>query len=360
MGLLSRLGAVFRPETRETDSYTRSIVEASLAVAQGSQRAVADRTAAVEFGVGLLARCFAVALVEPTELAAVLTAARREELARRLLLTGNYVAGIDVDTMGSIALQPASTYDLRGGPSEASWRYWLDLPGPSTSIQRFSPTEGVVHVRIGADPVRPWEGVSPLVNAGLSSALLARMELRTGQEANAQVGYLLPMPDGTAEESITALKADLKALNGKVALVESMSAGHGQGQRAAPPSDWRLQRMGAEIPDANVNLRRQAGADVCAALGIPAALYVGADGATVREAYRQLLVSTLQPLAELVAEELTRKLELPGVRFNFRKLAAADVAARARAFGSLVQAYSSAGAEDVDLERLETLAGLNE
>lgn len=359
MSLLSRLGAVFRPEPRETDSYTRSIAEASVAAAQGSQRAVVDRTAAVEFGVGLLARCFAVALVEPAELAPVLPASRREELIRRLLLTGNYVAGIDVDSDGRLALQPASTFDLRGGPAESSWRYWLDLPGPSETVQRFLPSRGVVHVRIGADPVMPWMGVSPLVNAGLSSALLARIELRTGQEANARVGHLLPVPDGTSDESIDALKVDLGALEGKIALVESQTAGHGQGRQAAPSSDWRLQRLGAEFPEGNINLRRQAGADVVAALGIPAPLFVAADGATVREAYRQLLVSTIQPLAELVAEELARKLEIPSVRFNFRRLAAADVAARTRAFGSLAQAYSAAGVE-VDLARLETLAGLNE
>ena len=359
MNLLSRIGSAFRPEARETDSYTRSVANAALLAAQGGQRAVAERTAAVEFGVGLLGRCFAAAIVEPAEIADVLTAARREEMARRLLLTGNYVAGIDVDAMGRFIVQPASFYDLRGGPSESSWRYWLDLPGPSTSIQTFSPSEGVIHVRIGADSVRPWEGVSPLINAGLSAAMLARLENRTGQEVNARVGYLLPVPDGTGDESIEALRADLKELAGGVALVESQSAGHGQGRTAAPPSDWRLQRIGPEIPEGNVNLRRQAGADVCAALGIPAALYVGADGATVREAYRQLLVSTLQPLAVLIADEINRKLEVP-VRFNFRRLAAADVAARARAFGSLAQAYSSAGVESLDLDRLEMLAGLDE
>lgn len=359
MSLLSRLGAVFRPESRETESYTRNISEALLAAAQGDNRAVAERTAAVEFGVGLLARCFAAAIVEPAPLAMAMTAARREEMARRLLLTGNYVARIDVDGRGALALQPASFYDLRGGPAERSWTYWLDLPGPSSSDQRFSPSEGVVHVRIGADPVRPWQGISPLVNAGLSSALLARLELRSGEEAGAQAGYVLPVPDGTSDESIVALKADLLALRGKVALVESQSAGHGQGQRAAPPSDWRLQRMGADLPQGNAEVRRQAGADVCAALGIPAALFVGADGATVREAYRQLLTATIQPLAQLIGEELERKLELPAVRFNFRRLSAADIAARARAFSSLVQAYQ--GAEEApDFDRLALLAGLDE
>ena len=53
-------------------------------------------------------------------------------------------------------------------------------------------------------------------------------------------------------------------------------------------------------------------------------------GATIRESYRQLLTSTLQPLAVLFADEIERKLETLGVKFNFSRLAAADVAARAR------------------------------
>ena len=75
-----------------------------------------------------------------------------------------------------------------------------------------------------------------------------------------------------------------------------------------------------------------------------------------------LLVSTIQPLAQLASEEFTKKLDLPGVRFNFRKLQAADVAARARAFGSLAQGYVAAGVEsqDIDIPRLEKLAGLDE
>ena len=92
---------------------------------------------------------------------------------------------------------------------------------------------------------------------------------------------------------------------------------------------------------------------MCAALGVPAALYVGADGATVREAYRQLLVSTLQPLAQLAGAELERKLELPAVRFNFRRLAAADIAARARSYHVLTVA-------GMDGPRAELLSGLAE
>ena len=151
----------------------------------------------------------------------------------------------------------------------------------------------------------------------------------------------------------------MAAIAGNLALVETTSAGMGQGRNAAPQLDWKQQRIGAEFPEGNIGMRREVGANVVSAMGIPAPLYVGADGATIRESYRQLLTATLQPLAVIVAEELQRKLEIGTVRFNFRRLAAADIAARARAFGSLAAAYKAAELE-FDVKRLETLAGLDE
>ena len=106
------------------------------------------------------------------------------------------------------------------------------------------------------------------------------------------------------------------------------------------------------LPGGTVTHRRLVGGDVCAAREVPAALYLGADAATVRGAYRQLLVSTIQPLAQIFGEEPKRKLETP-VRCNFRWLAAADVAAGARAYGILVRA-------GIESERAEGLSGLSD
>ena len=361
MRLLSSLGQVFRPVSQKVESragFTDTALEDALNIATGNAQSVAEQTAAAEFAIGLLSRCFAAAIVEPDGIGPALPAAFRADLARRLLIRGEALYAIEVNSLGVIRLLPASSHDIAGGPDESSWRYYLDLPGPTELETRRLPGRAVVHVRIGNDPATPWKGCSPLENAGLTARVLARLEHRTGQESGAQVGYLLPVPDGTSDEATDALKKDLKGLEGKVALVESRETGS-VSRAAAPPSDWRLQRFGAAIPEGNVALRRQVGADVCAALGIPAALFVGADGATVREAYRQLLVSTLQPLGVLIGDELERKLELPAVRFNFRRLAAADIAARARAYGTLIQADVAAGLE-VDRDRAALLAGLNE
>ena len=95
--------------------------------------------------------------------------------------------------------------------------------------------------------------------------------------------------------------------------------------------------MGAQVPEPHIALRSEVGRDVCSALRIPGALYSGTDGGSSREAYRQLLTATLEPWAEIIKAEFREKIGYP-VEFNFKRLAAADIAARARSYGTLIAA----------------------
>ena len=72
-----------------------------------------------------------------------------------------------------------------------------------------------------------------------------------------------------------------------------------------------------------------------AACGVPLSLAIDSDGTGQRESYRRLLHSTVVPLAKIVSEELTDKLETD-VSLSFDSLFAADLSGRARAFQSLV------------------------
>ena len=119
----------------------------------------------------------------------------------------------------------------------------------------------------------------------------------------------------------------------------------------APNQDWKPKRLGTSIPEGHMQLRPDVARDVCAALGIPPALYAGDDGGSAREGYRQLLTSTLEPYAAIIGAEFKGKIGYP-VSLNFRRLAAADIAARARAYGTLV-------ASGVDKEDAAQVAGLD-
>lgn len=84
-------------------------------------------------------------------------------------------------------------------------------------------------------------------------------------------------------------------------------------------------------------LRSDVGRDVLAAAGCPPAMFQPTDGTSAREGMRQFLHLGLQPLAALVQAELRDKLDAPELALSFDSLFAADLAGRARAFGSLVK-----------------------
>ena len=83
-------------ETENRAAYTDALIASVLASAQGNLTARAERSAAVEFGVGLIERCFAVSNVTPESLSRVtLTPLALSRMARQLILTGNSVSAID-------------------------------------------------------------------------------------------------------------------------------------------------------------------------------------------------------------------------------------------------------------------------
>ena len=338
----------WKSEKRDTD-FTGAVIEAALSAARGhGGNASAAKVAATVFGVGLLSRGFATAKVNPPM--DFLDASALARIARSLLLTGNSLHSIDVDLQDGLALIPAVWWDIGGGIRETSWRYRLDMAAPGgRTTTRTVAGDGVIHCRMNESLVEPWRGVSPLTEAGLSAALLANLETRMSEEAKGRVGYLLPIPEGISDEGQTQLRADLGSLAGGVKVVETTSAGAGSGRSNAPLNDWKPQRLGADFPVANVELRKEVGGDVLAALGVPSALMSG-EGAASREAWRHVLVTTLTPMGRLVETELSRKLEMP-IEITFPSLATVDIAARARAYASLTGA-------GMDAAKAERLAGL--
>ena len=317
----------------EERSYTDAIVDAMLAAASNTPVDV-GQLAAAEFGAGLVGRAFALAQPEPE--VPLLTPVYLESVARSLMLRGNSVAAIDVSLERGLDLLPALDWDIVGGPSPASWLYRLELAGPSRTERRAVLPAGVIHHRIGQDSSAPWQGRSALQRAGHTAKLASYLESRMSEEATARTGHLLPIPK-LSDDQQTQLKADLRSLAGQVAIVESTAQNFGGGPAGAPLSDWLPKRFGATIPAGNLQARTEAAADVLASMGIPRSLWVGADGGAMREGYRLLLTSLIQPLGHSMESELREKLGI-NVRFNHDRLAAADVTGKARAVGSLVAA----------------------
>lgn len=77
-----------------------------------------------------------------------------------------------------------------------------------------------------------------------------------------------------------------------------------------------------------------------------------AEGTAQREALRRFLHVGLEPLGEIVAAELARKLDMPSLRLDISPLIASDVAGKARAIQEMVEA-------EIDLSQAVMIAGLD-
>ena len=327
-----------RAETR-TSGYSDLLVSALVTAATetgGGPAAIG----AVEAAAGLWARSFAAARVTPANaVTAALSPATLAFVARELCRRGESLHVIDVRG-GRVRLIPAFTWHVDGGPDPASWRYRVTAVGPSTTTTRTIPAAGVVHVRYAVEPGRPWQGLAPLVYAAQTRRLGVNLETSLADETGGPVGSVIPVPEGHQQETpdgetdpFAKLKADLAALKGHPALVETMAGGFGD-RGGRPDSDWRPRRIGADPPAALSDVRAGVTLAILAACGIPPALAGEGDGTAQREALRRFLHTTLDPLGRLVSAELSDKLDVT-VTLDFGSLFAADVQGRARAWRAL-------------------------
>ena len=341
-----------RAEVRES-SYTDTLV-ASIVARAGGGVVSPNATGAVEASAGIVARCFAAATVSgPAALAGSVTPLVLSTIGRALIRSGEIVLLIDVSHDGRVRLVPAADWNITGDWEPETWDYRLNLSGPSRYTTRANvPAESVIHARYQVDPDRPWRGIGPLQSAALAGKLSAETAAALGDAESGPRGQLLPLPVDGEDDTVTALKADMRALAGKLAFVESVKTMHPGAAGSAPSGDWMPRRVGADPPAAEVELLTAASAEVYAACGVPVALFATGEGTAQRESFRRLLHATVQPLARIVSAELSAKMDAD-VALSFDTLFAADLSGRARAFQSLVKA-------GMDLSKAAGLAGLME
>ncbi len=325
-------------EKRES-SFTDALVTQILATASGASLALPTTIAALETAANLYARAFAAAKVQgPAWAQVALSPACLGMIGRALIREGEIVLAIDAAD-GELRLWPAADHDVTGGYDPAGWVYRLNLAGPSYLATRTVGAEGVVHVRYAADPARPWRGVGPLDSARTTGALAASLEQRLSEEAGGPVGHLLPVPadggDGGDGDPLAKLKADVRAARGRPLLIETTSAGWGEGRANAPNQDWQPRRLGANPPATLPVLRDAASMAVLDACGVPRALAESADGTAAREGWRRFVMGAVEPLLGIVGAEVSRKLET-AVSFDLGGLWAHDLQGRASAFQRLV------------------------
>ena len=337
-----------QPEVRTAGGYTEiKLLDQFTRAVSGNVRHGA--LGGLQCAAGAVARAFAAAevegddgLLDPTTLYAMGFDLVREGQTLWLLEAGT----------GRLRLSRASTGSdvYQGAAAEASWTYRLTLPGPSITHTIRASADQVIHVRQNSDPTCPWRGRSGLSVAQASGGLAASLVHALTAEGEVPSLRIIPQPFGQSQPAADSIRAAVNT-GLRLALPETTASGGGAGRSSAPLTDWKSYTIQPEYMAAGVELHALALQETAGVCGLPAPMVPGsaAAGPAHREAFRQFVALTVQPLVRILEAEVSRVLERP-VRLTHNQLASADVASRARAFKSLVE-------NNIDHERALALVG---
>lgn len=319
--------------------FTAEIMAARESYLSGS-RGVADLTGTVQGCVSLWEGALSIADVSGTDL---LTRRDMALLARSVALRGEAVFLIRGNRLLPVADWDLSTRD--GIPR--AYRVSISEAGGGRSETALAAE--VLHIRIGADPVAPWAGQAPLRRSSLTANLLQEVEGALREVyANAPIAsQIVPFPESNGID-LDEMGRDFSGKRGRVLMRESVQVSAAGG--AAPVQDWKPQNTTPSIegvmPRETLDAARSS---ILNAFGVlPALVDKAAQGPLVREAQRHLAGWTLQPIAELVAEEASAKLGDPVKIDTMRPLQAYDAGGRARAASAVIEALARAGEVGVD------------
>ena len=344
------------PWTRKTEnyqdtSYTDALVSALIRQVRGQTAGaiLPSETGALESAAGLVGRAFMSAGIEGDPMyAKALTPSILELIGRALVRRGDAV--FYIDTSDGLTLLPAQTHSIDGGPMPSSWVYDITLAGPG-QLRTMRPVraEGVLHFRYGCDVETPWRGNAPLGVARGIGDLLSEINTYLKQESAKPRGAFLSTPKDGEDPTLDALKADVRTAAGAMLFVETMATVWESG---GPPvvKEWQAQNFGPTMGGGMVEAAKMARSEALAALGVNEALFMGADSAALREAWRLALFGLIAPLGNLVQSELKAKLD-PSVGLTWTELRASDLAGRARGFKAMVDGGKS-------VEEATRIAGL--
>ena len=104
-----------------------------------------------------------------------------------------------------------------------------------------------------------------------------------------------------------------------------------------PADDWVSKRYGMSPPLAMVQLRSNVEAFRPGRSWVPATIMSVSDGTAKKEDFRRFLHLTLQPVGKIIAQQIGDAIDVPDLAFDFNAIGAADIAAKARAWGTLTK-----------------------
>lgn len=329
-----------RPETRSSGAgYTAQIIGARNAYITGAA-GMAELTATVQSCISMWESAFAMADCSAQDL---LTRRHMALIARSMALRGEVILHID-----GARLVPAFDWEVitRGSEPRA---YRLGIPETGGGRSFTALPQEVIHLRTGADLAAPWAGTSPLRRSSLTGDLLYILEsaLRDIYREAPLGSQIIPLPEGSAED-MDDFRGKFRGKRGASLVIEGLAQ-----STAAGMNPQLGQRREDLTPDLQRGMTKesldQARTSIMMAFGVlPAMANQSATGPVIREGQRHLAQWTLQPLAELLAEECSAKLGTAVQIDCMRPLQAFDTGGKARALGAIIKALAEAKEQGID------------
>lgn len=327
-------------ETRSSGTgYTAQIMAARESWFSG-QSGMAELTSTVQSCVDLWSNALAASDV----IGADMLDRRTMALAgRSLALRGEFVALI-----GGDGIFPASDWDIstRNGIPRA---YRLSISEAGGARSQTALAGEVLHFRIGSDAVTPWTGQAPLTRSGLSASLLNEVETALRDVfRDAPIGsQIVHLPDSRAED-MDEMRAAFRGKRGSTLVIEGVAQSTAAGMN--PQLGQKPDQLSPDLQKAtHVEALAAAQDGVALAFGVlPSMLTRSAQGNAIREGQRHLAVWTVQPIADLMAEEANAKLGGSVTIDTMRNLQAFDVSGRARAMKTIIDAMAAAKEAGID------------
>lgn len=319
---------------RRASGFTAEVMAARESYISG-RRGIGELTGTAQACVSLWENSFAIAQVEGTE------ALRPRDLAllgRSLALRGEAVFFMREDGW----LLPASDWDFTTRDAiPRAYRLSISEAGGGQSITALAPE--VLHFVIGADVVAPYNGQAPLRRANITAALLHAVESALAEvyEAGPLGSQIVPFPENPSVDN-EQLSRGFRGRRGSVLLRESVNVTAAGGP--APQTDWQPRSLTPDLQRAMTAESLAASRDgIAAAFGVlPGLFSPQTTGPLVREAQRHLVQFTLQPMAEVLAQEASDKLGSKVSLDLVSPLQAFDQGGRARAFATMIDGLAAA------------------
>lgn len=256
-------------------------------------------------------------------------------LFRSLALRGEFLAAIRDDV-----LAPLTAWDTvtRGGRPVA-------FRGQVVESQGNAPYETLlageaVHALINPMIETPWMGQSPLRGANLSAKLVTTIEKALLNNWSGPVGSkILPHPelnDEKLNELQRATNPTLAPRQGATLFAKAVRLL--SGTSPTPMQDWEAKSVSPDISGLGDHVaQHEAVADsIRSAYGIPPGIFGrSTPGNSIRESLRHMSFATLQPIADMLGDELSAKLGSAVEIDVVSAFGVSDFVARARALATI-------------------------